>query len=772
MQTTPTRPIGARLAALGLCLLALLCVLTMPAQAVTATASVGDRVWLDNNGNGVQDAGETGVPNLMVFLYRGDGTIQASIRTDANGNYRFSNLLPGTYQLKFTNIYGAIFTDLNKGTDDAIDSDCDRVTGMTPQFTLAEGETNTQWDAGTYKAVMFGNVVWYDLNANGIQDASEPRVPNVPFKIYNGDGALLLSSTTNASGVFEIYAPPGSYRVEFTAPAAYTFTQPYQGTDPTLDSDVDPATGSTPVFSLTSDQIDCTRDAGLVTRPLTSGLLITKVAGTATIVFGQPVTYTYRVTNTGGTVLTNIVVTDDNGTPAILSDDFTVGTVASLSPGEVKTLTATVYPQISMWYTINGIPTPVGSLTAETLASGDIKICYSQSRAIVDNTYGSNAVGYAHAHSFRDFIESDQAQFQLTDANGDKVLDFTVDYLSASPLFPSGYGSLGVSGDEGQMLFGNAAHILSATTSMTTNLNQSPGFYGYTVNSPAEPNTQWDYVNSYTLVISKAAFGRAGFGGVTVPIVHNSPSKTINKVYPVYRKTLVVNTATAIACIPDGDTLTTIATAEVLVTPPASNCLPSTITAGFNSTPISAGRTIWFASMVSANGLGQSTPTVKVKDAKITFSANGSTYDVPVPDGVITFSNTATQASTTFDAVANTWYTVLPQSTKGDAFVAGVAIPVPANLPGGITPVSWQGVFISDTPGVKLNWKWAASVYTQFTTDYTALGVAPLTSGKGSGLITVGTPKNYGPYLTGGALGGGYSSTSRVTPCIGLIDED
>src|SRR5205823_4820234 len=52
-------------------------------------------------------------------------------------------------------------------------------------------------------------------------------------------------------------------------------------------------------------------------------------------------TWTYNVTNTGNVTLSNVVVTDDNGTPLNTADDFTVGTVASLAPGATATLTHT-----------------------------------------------------------------------------------------------------------------------------------------------------------------------------------------------------------------------------------------------------------------------------------------------------------------------------------------------------------------------------------------------------------------------------------------------
>jgi len=62
--------------------------------------SIGDRIWNDLDRNGVQDANETGVPGVTVVLRDNQGAVVATTSTDANGNYRFGELPPGTYTVE------------------------------------------------------------------------------------------------------------------------------------------------------------------------------------------------------------------------------------------------------------------------------------------------------------------------------------------------------------------------------------------------------------------------------------------------------------------------------------------------------------------------------------------------------------------------------------------------------------------------------------------------------------------------------------------------
>jgi hypothetical protein len=70
-----------------------------------APIEIGDRVWRDLDGDGIQDPGESGIAGVTVRLYDADGNLVATQVTDANGQYRFTSadgVQPGEpYTIRF-----------------------------------------------------------------------------------------------------------------------------------------------------------------------------------------------------------------------------------------------------------------------------------------------------------------------------------------------------------------------------------------------------------------------------------------------------------------------------------------------------------------------------------------------------------------------------------------------------------------------------------------------------------------------------------------------
>lgn len=62
---------------------------------------IGDRAWLDVNGNGMQDTDEPSMPGILIELYQ-YGEFIASTVTDEYGWYGIDNLYPGEYEMRVT----------------------------------------------------------------------------------------------------------------------------------------------------------------------------------------------------------------------------------------------------------------------------------------------------------------------------------------------------------------------------------------------------------------------------------------------------------------------------------------------------------------------------------------------------------------------------------------------------------------------------------------------------------------------------------------------
>jgi hypothetical protein len=182
---------------------------------------VGDRIWVDLDGDGLQDPAETTNPagvltGLEVQLYTSGNTLVVTTTTDSAGTYLFDHLIDGDYSVQFPDetTFGTQYylSPQDQGGDDTTDSDADPSTARTDTFTLSGGANDTTRDMGLYPALnQLGNTVWDDLNNNGVLDSGEPGIADVEVALYTDDGdgsfnvlsdTFVLSTTTNISGTY------------------------------------------------------------------------------------------------------------------------------------------------------------------------------------------------------------------------------------------------------------------------------------------------------------------------------------------------------------------------------------------------------------------------------------------------------------------------------------------------------------------------------------------------------------------------------------------
>jgi len=229
-------------------------------------ASIGDRVWLDSNANGVQDSNEIGVKGVDVTLLKDckDNDNLGTVSTDINGTYLFANLKPNNYCLKFTLPTGATVTKMSQGSDNN-DSDVNKDSMKTDTTNLISGENDKSWDMGIYYSATLGDKVWHDKNINGIQDNNESGIENINVVLYKSDCTTTISTTkTDSNGLYQFNnLSPNEYCIGFDLPQGYFISPRVEGVDRTKDSNVYIDTKKTEIIKLSSGDINSTIDAGI-----------------------------------------------------------------------------------------------------------------------------------------------------------------------------------------------------------------------------------------------------------------------------------------------------------------------------------------------------------------------------------------------------------------------------------------------------------------------------------------------------------------------------
>jgi uncharacterized repeat protein (TIGR01451 family) len=360
--------------------------------------SISDRVWLDFNANGVADAGEPGIPNVGVQLtwFGPDGVagggddVVFHTTTDANGNYSFSNLPPGNFQV---DVDPATLPEPLVPTFDADGIGTPNTVGRT----LAPGESVTSLDFGYAGTGSIGDRIWNDSNNDGIQGGGETGLNGVTVHLTwaGPDGNLgtgddiSTTAVTSGDGNYQFNnLPAGNYIVAVdpaTLPAGFVQTG-----DP--DGNLDNQT----VVHLASGQVKSDVDFGYSSVGSIGVLVYRDLNVSGTFNAGEPGigSVTFHVTgqtNTGGSVAFD-VQTQPDGTVVI----------GNLAPGTYRIAEVQPAGYLDKDETVGG----VGGTTIGTLDGND---------AIKDIVVGAgqNLTGY----NFGELLPSSIRGFVYVDAN-------------------------------------------------------------------------------------------------------------------------------------------------------------------------------------------------------------------------------------------------------------------------------------------------------------------------------------------------------------------
>ena len=215
------------------------------------SVSVGSSVFQDDNGDGIQDAGEEGVEGIIITLLDDEGNVVAMDTTDMDGNYFFDGLTPGDYELVINMVPDSLpnSSDFPAGEgDDGVDGNDNGIQDGPGQpissgiFTLTpngeptdedgpgsdqdddnEDDGDMSIDFGLVPNYSLGSTIFADNNNNATQDDDEEGVPGVEVNLYldtDGDGvitsadSLIATTTTDDDGnYFFENLLPGDYGV-------------------------------------------------------------------------------------------------------------------------------------------------------------------------------------------------------------------------------------------------------------------------------------------------------------------------------------------------------------------------------------------------------------------------------------------------------------------------------------------------------------------------------------------------------------------------------
>jgi len=165
--------------------------------------NLGNRVWADQNSNGLFDEVSTfGINGITVELYKetssgsnvytlNQTTTTANDGTGNPGYYNFIIVSAANYKVKFINT-SAIGTTQNSAAATDNNSDPNIANGFTEPIAMnpagsGVSKNNYTIDAG-YKIVEIGNYVWMDSDADGVQDNDESGISGVVLELYSSSG--------------------------------------------------------------------------------------------------------------------------------------------------------------------------------------------------------------------------------------------------------------------------------------------------------------------------------------------------------------------------------------------------------------------------------------------------------------------------------------------------------------------------------------------------------------------------------------------------------
>ncbi|MFT4535447.1 MAG: putative repeat protein (TIGR01451 family) [Saprospiraceae bacterium] len=232
---------------------------------IIAGTAIGDFVFNDLDGDGIQDINEPGILGVVVTLFTEAGDIVAIFETGADGLYLFEEVDAGQYYITFEVNDDVIPSPTNAGND-TNDSNVteENGPGSTSVFEVILGQEDLTIDAGFFICSLIKGVTYYDVNEDDIRQSTENGINGLVVNLYrkvNGLNILWDSEITHHDydtpsddGIWDFCVGPGQYFIEVVMPPiGLVRVRPFIG-GANFDSDINNANGpnTTPTFNLSA----------------------------------------------------------------------------------------------------------------------------------------------------------------------------------------------------------------------------------------------------------------------------------------------------------------------------------------------------------------------------------------------------------------------------------------------------------------------------------------------------------------------------------------
>jgi hypothetical protein len=223
--------------------------------------SIGDRIWLDANGDGIQNVGEQGIAGVVVQVLSNDNNaVIGSETSDDAGLYVFDAFTHGlisgvSYKLRI-DLSQLPTLQPSKPMATTADNDSNGVFQASSNSVDAvvvapsHGDTLQSIDFGFQTQFRVGGRVWHDINGDGLQQSNESQASfaNIVVSLrLASNNTLISTTTTNVDGVYAftsrqqstlLETKSQSYRITIQNNAVpnYQLTNSNVGTNKEIDS--------------------------------------------------------------------------------------------------------------------------------------------------------------------------------------------------------------------------------------------------------------------------------------------------------------------------------------------------------------------------------------------------------------------------------------------------------------------------------------------------------------------------------------------------------